>query len=230
MSGSWKPIEYKFVLLGDSSVGKSAIFSRLSGKGFMENTSSTIGTDKISINYDGVEIETNKTKNFKITLFDTAGQERYRAITKTYFKDSQGIILIYSIIDPTSFEHVQIWLDSIKESLSDWKRSGYIVMLLGNKVDIAEENEEQRKVHYDDAEKLCKDQGIYWGGECSAKTFDDASLKEIFEKFMKEIYIKLKEDEEEEDENHKQKSKTLCDIESLQKKHKRNICCQKIEP
>ena len=230
MSGSWKPIEYKFVLLGDSSVGKSAIFSRLSGKGFMENTSSTIGTDKISINYDGVEIETNKTKNFKITLFDTAGQERYRSITKTYFKDSQGIILIYNIIDPTSFEHVQIWLDSIKESLSDWKRSGYIIMLLGNKLDIAEENEEQRKVHYDDAEKLCKDQGIYWGGECSAKTFDDASLKEIFEKFMKEIYIKLKEDEEEEDENHKQKSKTLCDIESLQKKHKRNICCQNIEP
>ena len=103
-------------------------------------------------------------------------------------------------------------------------------MLLGNKLDIAEENEDKRQVLIEEAEKLCKDQGIYWGGECSAKTFDDASLKEIFEKFMKEIYIKLKEDEEEEDENHKQKSKTLCDIESLQKKHKRNICCQKIEP
>ena len=227
---SWKPIEYKFVLLGDSSVGKSAIFSRLSGRGFLENAPSTIGTDKIVINYDDVEIETNEKKNFKITLFDTAGQERYRSITKTYFKDSHGIILIYSIIKTDSFEHVQIWLDSIKDSLSDWKRSGYIVMLLGNKLDIAEENEEKRQVLYEDAEKLCTEQGIYWGGECSAKTFDDASLKGIFEKFIKEIYIKLKEDEEEEDENHRQKTKTLCDIESLQKKHKRNICCQKIEP
>ena len=120
---SWKPVEYKFVLLGDSSVGKSAIFSRLSGRNFSDFSSPTIGTDKIVINFDDVEICTNKTKNFKITLFDTAGQERYRSITKTYFKDSKGIILIYSIIKSDSFEHVQIWLDSIKESLSDWKRS-----------------------------------------------------------------------------------------------------------
>ena len=224
---SWKPVEYKFVLLGDSSVGKSAIFLRLSGKPFSENTTSTIGTDKIAINYDDVEVETNKTKNFKITLFDTAGQERYRSITKTYFKDSQGIILIYSIIDPTSFEHVQIWLESIKESLSDWKRSGYIVMLLGNKLDIVEKNEHEREVLIEEAEKLCKDQDIYWGGEFSAKTFDDERIKEIFEKFMKAVYLKLIEDD---DNNKRQKAKTLCDAEALQKKKKRNNCCYKIEP
>ena len=225
---SWKPVEYKFVLLGDSSVGKSAIFLRLSGKPFAENTTSTIGTDKIAINYDDVEIETNKTKNFKITLFDTAGQERYRSITKTYFKDSQGIILIYSIIDPASFEHVQIWLESIKESLSDWKRSGYMVMLLGNKLDIIEKNERDREVSYKDAEKLCKDQGIYWGGEFSAKTFSDECIKGIFEQFMKAVYLKLIE--EEDDNNKRQKARTLCDAEALQKKKKRNNCCYKIEP
>ena len=227
---SWKPIEYKFVLLGDSSVGKSAIFLRLLGKPFAENTTSTIGTDKVSIHFDDVEIENNKKKNFKITLFDTAGQERYRSITKTYFKDSQGIILVYSIIEETTFEHVQIWLDSIKESLSDWKRSGYIVMLLGNKLDVVEGDEKKRKVLHEEAEKLCEDQGIYWGGECSAKTFDVEQIKGIFKTFIKEIYIKLEEEKEEEDEIPRQKSRTLCDIESLQKKRKRNICCQKIEP
>ena len=230
MSRSWKPIEYKFVLLGDSSVGKSSIFSRLSGRSFIENAPSTIGTDKIAINFDDVEIETNKKKNFKITLFDTAGQERYRSITKTYFKDSHGIILIYSIIKGDSFEHVQIWLDSIKESLSDWKRSGYIVMLLGNKLDVVEGDEKKRKVLHEEAEKLCEDQGIYWGGECSAKTFDVEQIKGIFKTFIKEIYMKLKEEKEEENEVPRQKTRTLCDLESLQKKRKRNICCQKIEP
>ena len=103
MSQNVESIKYKFVLLGDSSVGKTAIFSRLSGKSFNESLSSSIGTERIIVNLDNVEINSDEQiiKNFKITLFDTAGQERYRAITKSFFKGSQGIILIYSIIDET---------------------------------------------------------------------------------------------------------------------------------
>ena len=222
MAQNW--IEYKLVLLGDSSVGKSAIFERLSGKKFSENISSTVGTEKITIDFDDVEIDKNENiyKDFKITLFDTAGQERYRAITKSYFRDSQGIILIYSIPNLETFEHVQVWLESIKESLSDWKRSGYMVMLLGNKLDIAEENKEKRKVLMEEAEKLCKDQKIYWGGECSAKTFNIDTIREIFEKFIIKIYSKLKEDDEY---DKKQNAKNLKDLPSLIKKKKRKNCC-----
>ena len=196
MSVGWKPIEYKFILLGDSTVGKTSIYSRLSGKAFNFNTASTLGTNKIVLNFDDVEIsrEDRIHQNFTITLFDTAGQERYRAITKTYFKDSQGIILIYSIDKELTFQHVQVWLDSIKDSLSDWKRSGYIVMLLGNKSDIIEEDFSKREVLYEEAQRICLEQGIYWGGECSAKTFDEDQIKEIFEKFMKQVYLKLKDD------------------------------------
>ena len=222
---SWKPVEYKFILLGDSSVGKSAIFSRLSGQNFSGFSSPTIGTDKIAINFDDVEIETNKKKNFKIILFDTAGQERYRSITKTYFKDSHGIILIYSIIKKDSFEHVQIWLDGIKESLSDWKGAGYMIMLLGNKLDIAEENKEKREVLYEEAEKLCEDQGLYWGRECSAKTFDFDKIKEIFEQLIKQVYLKLKDN----DENKYQRNSVTLKESIPQKEKKRNVCCQKTE-
>ena len=188
------PIEYKFILLGDSSVGKSSIFKRLLGNSFSKNQISTLGTEKAILNFDDLEIDKNTRQNFKIVLFDTAGQERYRAITKSYFRDSQGIVLIYSIVDEESFKHIEAWLDSIKDSLSDWKRSGYIVMLLGNKLDIAEENKEQRMILKEEAEKICSEQGIYWGGECSAKTFDENKFKEIFEKFMKQIYLKLGND------------------------------------
>ena len=194
MARNWRPIEYKFILLGDSSVGKSAIFKRLSGTSFSPNQIATIGTEKEILNFDDLEIDKNNRRNFKIVLFDTAGQERYKAITKSYFRDSQGIVLIYSIVDEESFKHIEAWLDSIKDSLSDWKRSGYIVMLLGNKLDIAEENKEQRMILKEEAEKMCSEQGIYWGGECSAKTFDENKFKEIFEKFMKQIYLKLGND------------------------------------
>ena len=108
MAQNWKPIEYKFILLGDPSVGKSAIFSRLSGKEFSDNYVSIIGTEKIIIDFDKVPIDKDICQNFRIVLFDTAGQERYRAITKTYFRDSQGIVLIYSIENETSlyiFKH-----------------------------------------------------------------------------------------------------------------------------
>ena len=109
MEQNWKPIEYKFILLGDTSVGKSAIYNRLSGKKFSQGLMSTVGTEKTVISFDDLEIdEKNKiTRNFDIILFDTAGQERYRAITKSYFKDSKGIILIYSIDDETSFKHIE---------------------------------------------------------------------------------------------------------------------------
>ena len=218
---SWKPIEYKFILLGDSSVGKSAIFGRLNGKPFSDLMTSTIGTEKVVINFDDVEINKKEQtyKNFKIILFDTAGQERYRAITKTYFRDSQGIILIYDISNATTFEHVQIWLESIKESLSDWKRSGYIVMLLGNKLDIIEGDLLNRAVLIEEAQRVCSEQGIYWGGECSAKTFDEEQIKEIFEKFMKQIYLKLKDDDNEKE------HQTIISISKNREKNEKHICC-----
>ena len=217
-----KQIEYKFILLGDSSVGKSSIFRRLSGKSFTENMISTIGLEKIIIDFNDIIIDENESQNFKILLFDTAGQERYKSITRSYFKGSQGIILLYNIVDEDSFQHIQVWLDSIKESLSDWKRSGYIVMLLGNKLDIAEENKEQRIILKEEAEKICNEQDIYWGGECSAKTFNDSQIKEIFEKFIIKIYNKIGDENNVNEMKNQQK---FLIQQQKRKKKRRNTCC-----
>ena len=190
----WKSIEYKFVLLGDSLVGKSSIFYRLAGKKYSEDMLSTVGTDKLTLNMNQVKIEINEEiyiKNFNITLFDTAGQERYRAITKNYFKGSHGIILIYDITSKSSFGHIEKWLESIKETLSDWKKSGYMIMILGNKLDLVENNEKKRAVTFEEGKNICINNGIYWGGECSAKTFEVSQIKEIIETFLKKVYIKL---------------------------------------
>ena len=186
-------INYKFALLGDSSVGKTSIFKKIStGQFFLENIA-TLGTDKKSIEYNDIEIETNgktEKKSFLIELFDTAGQERYRSITKNYIKGSDGIILIYDITNKETFEHVEKWLTSIKDVLSDWKASNYLIMLLGNKLDLIDIEEYERKVEIDEAKNKCDDNEIHWGGECSAKDFTDSQFIDLFKNFTISIYKK----------------------------------------
>ena len=77
----------------------------------------------------------------------------------------------------------------IKESLGEEEK--YVIVLLGNKLDLANENPENRGVTTEEAENLCKDKQIFWGGECSAKDFTEEQLKEIFTKYTQEIYKKV---------------------------------------
>ena len=203
------PIEYKFILLGDMAVGKTSIFRRLSGKSFEQNLIATVGVEKNIIDIENVKIDEKVSQNFKISLFDTSGQERFRTITRDYFRNSQGIILLYSIVNKESYRHIQEWLKSIKESLSDWKKSEYMIMLLANKLDIAEEKPETRMILVDEPEKLCKEEEIFWGGECSAKTNDVTQLKEILIKFIKQIHLKLKDNDNYKTKNLKQKKSII---------------------
>ena len=187
-------IEYKFALLGDSSVGKTSIFRKISTGNFSEQNIATIGTDKRTINYTGLEVEMNGqkvNKSFEISLFDTAGQERFRSITKTYIKGSDGIILIYDITNRETFEHIESWLGSIKEILSDWKTSTYSIMLLGNKLDLIEDGDQKRMITTEESEKKCQNSGIMWGGECSAKSFTDTQFTELFKNLTIDIFSKV---------------------------------------
>ena len=186
-------IEYKFALLGDSQVGKTSIFRKISTGNFTEENISTIGTDKRSLNYTDLELDINgkkEKKSFEISLFDTAGQERFRSITKGYIKGSDGIILIYDITNKESFEHVEIWLNNIKEILSDWKASNYLIMLLGNKLDLVNSGVLQRVVETEEGQNKCNNTGIIWGGECSAKDFTDVQFSDLFKDFTIKIFEK----------------------------------------
>ena len=142
------PIIYQFAFLGDSEVGKTAIFRKMLTGKFSPNMVSTIGVDKKTITYKNLNVENkgNKyKKNFEISIFDTAGQEKFRAMTKNYIKNSDGIILIYDITYRKSFEHIGKWLESILEILSDWKNSDYLIIILGNKLDLIGQEEKKKR-------------------------------------------------------------------------------------
>ena len=100
--------EYKIILVGDSTVGKTSLFKKITSGIYMEKNVLTVGRDRksfdveITVEEEGKEVK----KRINIFLEDTAGQERYRAITKTYFKGSSGVLLLYSICDKRSFINI----------------------------------------------------------------------------------------------------------------------------
>ena len=186
-------IEYKLVLIGNCDVGKTSIFKKITTGSFAEKNISTIGMDKRSLTFE-IEINENnqkKLKIFDISLIDTAGQERFKSITKTYFKGADGIILLYDVSNRESFDQVENWLSSIHESIGNHKDSKYIIILLGNKIDKIGEDGTERCVSEQEAEDKCKKQNLFWGKECSAKTFSEEDFKNMFKSFVEKIYQKV---------------------------------------
>ena len=187
-------IKYKFILLGDSQVGKSSIFHKLSKNEFLEANLSTQGQDHMVINFNDLKIDINgkkEKKDFNITLFDTAGQERYRSVTTNFIKHADGILLIYDITSKITFEHIDAWLDSIQENLSDWEKSDYLIMMLGNKLDLVKEDEKERKVDIEEVKNKFEDKGIILGGEISAKEFTKSQLEDMFKEFTIKLFNKI---------------------------------------
>ena len=183
-------INYKIILIGNSGVGKRSFFRKISTGEFSEKNISTIGIEKKTIDLD-IDIDNNgktEKKKFTISLFDTAGQEKFRAVTLNYYKGSDGIFLLYDITDKTSFEHVKTWIDSIRESLGKNKDAKYVIILIGNKLDLIEEGIEERQVSEDEAKKICEEYDMKWGGEQSIKSMDYLQLIALYEEYIKEIY------------------------------------------
>ena len=179
---------YKIILIGDSAVGKTCIFKKITTGVFNEKSISTIGMDRRTLNFTIKDSE-GRDLDVEVQLWDTAGQERFRSITNTYYKSSQGLLLIYDITKKDTFNNVENWINSIKETLGEEDK--YLIVLIGNKVDLAEANPETREVSLDETEEICKKDDIFWGGECSAKDFSEDKLKEIFTKYTQEIYKKV---------------------------------------
>ena len=178
------------MIIGNSGVGKTSFFRKIATGEFYEKNISTIGIEKktLDLNIDIQKDGKKEKKKFKISLFDTAGQEKFRSVTLNYYKGSDGIFLLYDITDKTSFDHVKTWIESIKDSLGKNKESKYAIILIGNKLDLAEENPDDRKVTEDEARQICKEFGMIWGGEQSIKSIDFDKLTKLYGEYVEEIY------------------------------------------
>lgn len=137
---------FKVLIIGNSGVGKSCLLLRFAEDMFSDNYISTIGVDfKIrKIELDG--------KSIKLQIWDTAGQERFRTITKSYYRGSNGIVVVYDITDRESFEQVQHWMNEIDSHAS----ADVCRLLVGNKADL----NDKRAVKTEEGEALARQFGI----------------------------------------------------------------------
>jgi Ras-related protein Rab-1A len=137
---------FKVLIIGNSGVGKSCLLLRFAEDMFSDNYISTIGVDfKIrKLDLDGTAV--------KLQIWDTAGQERFRTITKSYYRGSNGVIIVYDITDRESFEQVQHWMCEVDAHAS----ADVCRLLVGNKADLAE----KRAVKTEEGAALTRQVGI----------------------------------------------------------------------
>ena len=124
---------YKILILGDSSVGKTSLLLQFCEEKFDPETLTTVGIDykrKFIIRHG---------QKIQLQICDTAGQERFRSIAKNFFKNCDGIIIVYDVTKYESFENIKVWINSIKDNI-DIDKIGLVIV--GNKIDL----EEKRKV------------------------------------------------------------------------------------
>ena len=178
-------ITYKMIIIGDSAVGKTCIFKKIVSGVFTEKSISTIGMDRRTLSFKIKNSEGNDL-DVDVQLWDTAGEERFRSITASYYKASQGLLLMYDITNRETFDNIENWIKNITESLGQDEK--YLIVLIGNKLDLALADSQSRAVTTEEAEILCKEKNIFWGGECSAKDFSEEQLKGIFTGYTQEIY------------------------------------------
>ena len=184
--------EYKMILVGDSNAGKTSLFRKISKNVFNEKMVSTIGIDKTTLEYE-INIKENEKevkKNIQILLFDTAGQERYLSSTKSYYKRANGVILLYSIIDKSSFDNLTKWLNEVNKVL-DNKKGKYLIFLIGTKYDIVKDNEDLRQVTVNEASDFCDKNNLLWYGEYSSKDTSQETFNNLFAEFGKKLYEKI---------------------------------------
>ena len=125
--------DIKMILLGDCGVGKTNIISRYLKNEFKEKEMSSTGA-----NYAMKKIKINGI-NFNLNLWDTAGQEKFRSVTKMFVQESQIILLCYSIIDHKSFDNLSFWLNLVKDIIGNY----FVLGVAGNKSDLYEKEEVQ---------------------------------------------------------------------------------------
>ena len=136
------------ILIGDSGVGKSNLFSRYFQNNFEENFVSTLGVD------NSTKLIKYKNHLYNIKICDTAGQERFRSIPIRYYQNADGALLLFDVSNKESFNNVNRWMEDIKKNANNRKQ---IIYLIGNKIDIL-----KREVSQEEVKKVANSLGLQY--------------------------------------------------------------------
>ena len=163
-------LSYKFLVLGDQMVGKTSVLERYVNNTFKANYLTTIGMDKRF-----KRLEVNNT-DVDVFITDTAGEERFRSLTKMFYKGADGIFVGFSLLDPKTLESINYWIEQINENCS--KEYPISLVLFGNKCD----DKENIKVKKEEIDAIKNKYDLTYF-ETSAK--DNINIQNLFEYLIK---------------------------------------------
>ena len=168
--------DIKIILLGETGVGKTNLINVFFGLKFEDQIDSTLASycNEGKFNYNN--------ESYNYAIWDTAGQEKFRAISKLFIRDAQIILIVYSIINRKTFEQVNFWLNLVKENLEN---NTYILGLVANKIDLYE----HQTVTDEEGKKIAKENNIDFLVTSALKS------PETFRKFVNKLLVKYIEKE-----------------------------------
>ena len=145
----------KIVVVGDSGVGKTCLLIRFVRDIFDEECQPTLGVEFLT------KIVQTEQHKIQLQLWDTAGQELFRSVTRGYYRGSAGALLVFDLTNRDSFENIERWLSDIRSVA----RADVVTLLIGNKADLAD----KRQVSTEEAEAFAQAHSMQYF-ETSAKT------------------------------------------------------------
>ena len=166
---------FKVLLLGDSDVGKSSLILRYTDETFNSKLVNSIGVD---FKMKKREIDG---KIIKVQIWDTAGHERFRSITYSYYRGANSIIIVFDVSDKKSFISITEWLKQIEKHAKE----NVFKFLVGNKSDL----ENERQVTYEEAKKYADEHDLPYI-ETSAK--NGININELFDESIKSFLTNTK--------------------------------------
>ncbi len=166
-------LSFKIIVVGDSGVGKSCLTMKGTKNHFEECYSPTVGFEFFTFN---IKIDD---KNIKLQIWDTCGQEAYRSLITSFYRNASLAILVYSIDNQNSFDNIEAWLNEIKSQSNPETK----IFLIGNKTDL----EDQRQIPIETAMVFSTEHSFNFFIETSAKTGFNA--QNVFIQAAKELYI-----------------------------------------
>ena len=166
---------FKFIIVGNSAVGKSCMLLRFDEDRFQPIHDVTVGVTF------SIKMVTIEGQDVKVQVWDTAGQEIFRSITRSYYRDSACAIIVYDITDQSSFAKVEDWIRDVRNLAP----SDCLLALVGNKLDLAA----QRAVQTTEGQELAEKHGLLFF-ETSAATGEN--VQELFNECVAAVYTRAK--------------------------------------
>merc|ERR1712151_1241857 len=154
---------FKYIIIGDTGVGKSCLLLQFTDKRFQPVHDLTIGVEfgARMINIPSNDGSNGPDKMVKLQIWDTAGQESFRSITRSYYRGAAGALLVYDITRRDTFQHLNRWLEEAKQHA----HPNMVILLIGNKNDL----EHRRAVSTEEGKAFADEHGLIFM-ETSAKT------------------------------------------------------------